>query len=173
LGLVDGLELEVGRQHGQVGKTPLATLDVELLGRSDFDQVAHRRGDDVVLVLEVVVVLVELARHRRERTHDVLRHGGLLGNDQCFVHLYNSASLVYTRAGGCTRIRAPHHDLTLPNLQALTKTPSPPSRHGTAPTRRIQPRRSGVHGKGVFALADLAEGETLIEYTGEIITWAE
>ncbi len=37
--------------------------------------------------------------------------------------------------------------------------------------RRIQVRRSGVHGKGVFALADIAEGETLIEYLGEIITW--
>jgi uncharacterized protein len=39
--------------------------------------------------------------------------------------------------------------------------------------RRIQVRRSGVHGKGVFALVDLAEGETLIEYTGEVITWDE
>ena len=40
-----------------------------------------------------------------------------------------------------------------------------------APQRRIQVRRSGVHGKGVYALLDLAEGETLIEYTGEVITW--
>ena len=39
--------------------------------------------------------------------------------------------------------------------------------------RRIQTRRSGVHGKGVFALQDLAEGETLIEYTGEVISWPE
>ncbi len=39
--------------------------------------------------------------------------------------------------------------------------------------RRIQTRRSGVHGKGVFALADLAEGETLIEYVGEVISWKE
>jgi SET domain-containing protein len=30
-----------------------------------------------------------------------------------------------------------------------------------------------VHGKGVFALQDLAEGETLIEYVGEVISWAE
>jgi len=41
------------------------------------------------------------------------------------------------------------------------------------PRRRIQVRRSGVHGKGVFAVVDLAEGETLIEYTGEVITWDE
>jgi SET domain-containing protein len=37
----------------------------------------------------------------------------------------------------------------------------------------LQTRRSGVHGKGVFATQDLAEGETLIEYTGEIISWKE
>jgi len=30
-----------------------------------------------------------------------------------------------------------------------------------------------VHGKGVFALQDLAEGETVIEYVGEIISWDE
>ena len=40
-------------------------------------------------------------------------------------------------------------------------------------SRRIQTRRSGVHGKGVYAVVDLAEGETLIEYVGEIITWDE
>ena len=43
----------------------------------------------------------------------------------------------------------------------------------TAPARRIQTRRSGVHGKGVYALVDLAEGETLVEYVGEVITWDE
>ncbi|MEY3610319.1 MAG: hypothetical protein RJB14_41, partial [Pseudomonadota bacterium] len=39
--------------------------------------------------------------------------------------------------------------------------------------KRIQVRRSGVHGKGVFALQDIAEGETLIEYVGEVISWDE
>ena len=39
--------------------------------------------------------------------------------------------------------------------------------------RRIQVRRSGVHGKGVFAVAPIACGEPLIEYTGEVITWPE
>ena len=42
-----------------------------------------------------------------------------------------------------------------------------------ASSRRIQVRRSGVHGKGVFALQDIAEGETIIEYVGEVITWDE
>jgi SET domain-containing protein len=37
--------------------------------------------------------------------------------------------------------------------------------------RRIQVRRSGVHGKGVFALQPIAKGERLIEYVGEVLTW--
>ena len=60
----------------------------------------------------------------------------------------------------------------------MTKTARKPSARKASPAkssdaRRIQTRRSGVHGKGVFALVDLAPGETLIEYTGEIITWTE
>ena len=39
--------------------------------------------------------------------------------------------------------------------------------------RRIQVRRSGVHGKGVFALVDLAEDELVVEYKGELIDWEE
>ena len=39
--------------------------------------------------------------------------------------------------------------------------------------RRLQVRRSGIHGKGVFALAPIAPGETVIEYKGEVITWKE
>jgi uncharacterized protein len=51
---------------------------------------------------------------------------------------------------------------------------SPATLAGGAPDkRRVQTRRSGVHGKGVFALQDLAEGETLIEYVGEVISWTE
>lgn len=45
----------------------------------------------------------------------------------------------------------------------------------TAPAaaRRIQVRRSGVHGKGVYALVPLARHEVIIEYKGEVITWKE
>ncbi|GAA6142228.1 SET domain-containing protein-lysine N-methyltransferase [Hydrogenophaga sp. 5NK40-0174] len=39
--------------------------------------------------------------------------------------------------------------------------------------RRLQTRRSGVHGKGVYAVQDIAAGNRLIEYTGEVITWKE
>lgn len=36
--------------------------------------------------------------------------------------------------------------------------------------RKIQVKKSGVHGKGVFAARDILKGETLIEYVGEIIS---
>jgi len=39
--------------------------------------------------------------------------------------------------------------------------------------RRIQTRRSTIHGKGVFAVQAIAQGETIIEYTGEVISWAQ
>jgi SET domain-containing protein len=39
--------------------------------------------------------------------------------------------------------------------------------------RRIQVRRSGVHGKGVFSVAPLRKGEVVIEYKGEVISWKE
>jgi uncharacterized protein len=57
---------------------------------------------------------------------------------------------------------------------AAQADPSPetdaPARGGG---RRIQVRRSGVHGKGVFALRDIERGETIIEYVGEVISAAE
>lgn len=45
-----------------------------------------------------------------------------------------------------------------------------------APTRqasRIEVHESGVHGKGVFAVAEIPPGEVVIEYQGELITWPE
>jgi len=79
------------------------------------------------------------------------------------------------------------HDLTIPKKFAVSqnqalatlarRAPAPRSTSKLADPvtdgRRIQTRKSGVHGKGVFALADLAEGETLIEYIGEVVTWKE
>jgi SET domain-containing protein len=39
--------------------------------------------------------------------------------------------------------------------------------------RRTQVRRSGIHGKGVFALQAIAAGETILDYQGEVIDWDE
>ncbi len=43
----------------------------------------------------------------------------------------------------------------------------------SASGRRIQVRRSGIHGRGVFATQPIEAGSTVIEYKGEIITWEE
>lgn len=43
----------------------------------------------------------------------------------------------------------------------------------SASGRRIQVRRSGIHGRGVFAIQPIEAGSTVIEYKGEIITWEE
>jgi SET domain-containing protein len=48
-----------------------------------------------------------------------------------------------------------------------------PSQASGRDKRRIQVRRSGVHGRGVFALQPIAAGERIIEYKGEVITWPE
>jgi SET domain-containing protein len=40
-------------------------------------------------------------------------------------------------------------------------------------SRRITVRRSGVHGKGVFAAKHIAAGEEVMEYKGERISWKE
>lgn len=91
---------------------------------------------------------------------------------------YNQAfSRMYARR--CARPHAHMHELTIPKKYTVSKpqASAPPS----SPTlrlpggagRRLQTRLSGVHGKGVYALQDLAEGETLIEYVGEVISWKE
>jgi uncharacterized protein len=55
---------------------------------------------------------------------------------------------------------------------AAAAGPRPPPRAG-GDARRIQVRRSRVHGKGVFALRRIAAGERVIEYKGQVITWAQ
>ena len=54
-------------------------------------------------------------------------------------------------------------------MYPMRKTPQPVSKD----KRRIQVRKSGVHGKGVFALQPIAAGERIIEYKGEVIGWPE
>lgn len=54
----------------------------------------------------------------------------------------------------------------------MTKTtPTQKRPQAKAGGPRIQVRRSGIHGKGVFALRPIADGERIIEYKGEIVSW--
>jgi SET domain-containing protein len=67
-----------------------------------------------------------------------------------------------------TKDRAPHH-ANGTAVESADKAKSSASANG----RRIQVRRSGVHGRGVYAMRDIKKGETIIEYKGEMITWKQ
>ncbi len=58
---------------------------------------------------------------------------------------------------------------------SVQKSPArnPPSSTSSSPLRgrRIQVRASGIHGKGVFALRPIKAGDTIVEYTGKVLTW--
>jgi len=69
------------------------------------------------------------------------------------------------------RMHARAHDSMYP--MPMRKPAAAPKSKPAARSRRIQVRKSGVHGKGVFAVVPIAAGETVIEYTGEIISWQE
>ena len=56
--------------------------------------------------------------------------------------------------------------------EAMQETNKPSTNLNTS-QRKIQVKKSGVHGKGVFAARNIAKGETLIEYVGEIISAQE
>lgn len=65
----------------------------------------------------------------------------------------------------------------MPNKSTKTRARSNgaiPS-NGTASTRRrkIAVRDSRIHGRGVYAARSIQEGERIIEYRGERITWRE
>lgn len=69
-----------------------------------------------------------------------------------------------------TRIRAP--TISMYPKKSMTQVTVRKSVHRSS-GRRIQVRRSSVHGKGVFAVAPIARDEAIIEYTGEVIDWPE
>ena len=93
LGLGDRVQREVRRNHRQVGEAPLAALDVVLFRHRDFQQVADGRRQHVLVGLEILIVLGEAA----QRLGDVVRDGGLLGDDEGFGHIGFSSYLLVIR----------------------------------------------------------------------------
>lgn len=80
------------------------------------------------------------------------------------------------RAHACAHARthAPNNHSKVSNVPTLKPVASASSSKAVSSSgRRIQTRRSGVHGLGVFALQGIAAGEVIIEYTGQIITWKQ
>lgn len=63
-----------------------------------------------------------------------------------------------------------------PKKKPVAPKASKPAAKKAAPkagSRRIQVRTSAVHGRGMYAVVDIPAGETLIEYTGERITYED
>ncbi|SHF71407.1 hypothetical protein SAMN05443575_0716 [Jatrophihabitans endophyticus] len=56
---------------------------------------------------------------------------------------------------------------------STSKKDSEKTSAGTRGDKRLSVRRSGVHGKGVFAKAALPAGETLLDYEGDRISWEQ
>jgi uncharacterized protein len=87
------------------------------------------------------------------------------------THAYNlpvSRARTRTRTNSMYRmsgLQQVHHNNTPAEKSAAHQT--------VADKRRIQVRKSGVHGKGVFALRPIAKGERVIEYKGQIVSWPE
>ena len=58
-------------------------------------------------------------------------------------------------------------------MYSMPKTSQPALTTASGDARRMQVRKSGVHGKGVFALKPIVRGERILEYTGQTISWPE
>ena len=95
-GLFDGLQLEMGWNHRQVGEGPLAALHLVFFGNDQFQQVADGRGENEVVVLEIVVVLGETAKG----FGDVGGNGRFFGNDELFAHGRGPLAFPVGRCGG-------------------------------------------------------------------------
>jgi uncharacterized protein len=97
---------------------------------------------------------------------------------QISTHQYNpgfSRARVHARAPmNSMYIKNPMTQDSAPSkLEAESAKPAKPTSAKPESGRRIQVRKSGVHGKGVFSVAALKKGEVLIEYKGEVITWKQ
>ena len=62
----------------------------------------------------------------------------------------------------------------LADLSPTAQAPAKPEAQDKLRRRdRIEVRESGVHGRGVYAVAPIAKGKKIIEYKGEHISWKE
>ena len=86
LGLGDRAQIKVRRDHGQVSEAPFTALDFVFIRRGNLDQVANRRGEDVVVALKVLVVLGEAT----QRARDISGDRRFFGNDESLGHVSGS-----------------------------------------------------------------------------------
>src|SRR2546426_3779595 len=81
-GALDGLQIEMRRNDRKVGKRPFAALDLHAFRRDEFQQMADRRREHIIPAL----VIIAVAREATQSPRDVVRDGGLFGDDEFFGH---------------------------------------------------------------------------------------
>ena len=81
-GFLDGLQIKVGRNDGEVGESPLATFDFEFFRADQRQQVTNGRRQDVIIAFVVVVMLGKAT----ERLGNIQCDRRFLGDDQLFAH---------------------------------------------------------------------------------------
>ena len=81
-GFLDRLQLKVGRNCRQMGKSPLAAFDLFFFRHADFDQMADGGREHEIVALEKIF----LFREAPQRFGDVVGDGRFLGNDEGLAH---------------------------------------------------------------------------------------
>ena len=59
----------------------------------------------------------------------------------------------------------------MPTKKSPTKTAPAAVVNSVTNIRAFEVRNSSIHGRGVFATANIAKGTRLLEYTGQLISW--
>src|SRR5690554_1224790 len=80
--LGDRFQREMRRDHRKMCECPLPSLDFEFLRDGQFEQVADRGSQDIVIRLEIVLFALETAKG----TGNVLRDRWFLCDDQLLAH---------------------------------------------------------------------------------------
>lgn len=75
-------------------------------------------------------------------------------------------------ATGDVTAKAPARKATPPRRKAAVKK-APARKSAGAKAAKVAVRNSPIHGRGMYATADIAKGERIIEYRGTIISWKE
>ena len=163
LGLSTGFESKCGGITGRWAKLHLPRFDVVLLRAPGFPPDAHGAGDHIAVVFEVLVVFVKFASHGvSARTMSWATEGFRqlpVSWRSVLLFICLQFRLARARTYGHAHARP---GFTLPKKSPWSKVCFSTSRPAAPQPRLRQASRSslpGVHGKGVFAVQDIAEGE--------------
>src|SRR6185295_16038080 len=77
LGFLNGTQVEMGGNYGQMCKSPFPALYLKLFRNTDFQQMADSRGEYIFITLKIILVLLKATQCLR----DIGGDGRLFGYD--------------------------------------------------------------------------------------------